>query len=98
MAGREAMACSMACWFSVTDMWCACVCCARSFDGDFCVRGVEAVLVREVLATFWLRSRRWCGAQLTLWHPVLSLPILSSGLLFKHSHMALEELWDSAEE
>ena len=34
MAGLEAMACSMACWLSVTDMWGACVCCARSFDGD----------------------------------------------------------------
>ena len=37
MAGREAMACSMACWFRVTDMRSACVCCARSFDGDLAV-------------------------------------------------------------
>ena len=34
MAGLEAMACSMACWLSVVAMWGACVCCAKSFDGD----------------------------------------------------------------
>ena len=36
------------------------------------------MLVREVLATFWLRSRRLGGAQLTLFDAleVLSIPIL----------------------
>ena len=36
------------------------------------------MLVGGVLATFWLRSRRWCGAQLTLFDAleVLSIPIL----------------------
>ena len=66
MAGLEAMACSMACWLSVAAMlgaWDACVCCARSFDGDFACAAERRCSLEEVLATFWLRSRRLCGAR-----------------------------------